>query len=512
MKKVLHPDLRTSNNLLWLKCAILLTIMPVAIYANYDFNENCIRAYQQIISLNFNEGRNIIEAEKFSNPENKIPLFLENYIEFLTLVIGENQLDFEKHKPNRSDRINLLKAANVDSPWHRHCQAAIYLQWSFARAKFGEYALAGLDLNHAYRLLKQNKSIHPDFTPDMLLDGVLNALIGSIPESYKWATRLMGIDGAIETGRAKLYRLIEISETNNHWEYLKPEAYFYLSFIEMNLQGDKTRAVSLLNRMEQDTSLDAGPLNCYLKANLCLRTGRNDRAIDILENCKVPEGSYPFHYLEYVLGSAKLNQLDMAASRHLLNYVNHHKGLNYIKSAYQRLAWLSLLDNDANAYKFYISKVYYHGHVFVDEDKQAQAEAEGNRLPNLLLLKARLLFDGGYYESALNLLEHENENAGLSEARDSIEYLYRKARIYHEMGNFPAAIHHYIQSIEHGSNLKYYFAGNASLQLGIIYENEKNFEKALEFYDLCLKMDFTEYRSSIQQKARAGRQRVLVKK
>lgn len=487
-------------------------IFPGKVVAYYDFNENCIRAYSEIISLSFQEGRKILESEKLSNPGNRIPVFLENYIDFLTLAIGEEKADFEKLKPNRSERINYLAGGDNNSAWHGHSQAAVYLQWSFARVKFGEYAMAGLDLNRAYRLLEKNMSQHPGFVPDLLLSGVMNALIGSIPESYKWATRLMGMDGAIETGRANLYQLLEIADSDPQWAHLKSEAFFYLSFIEMNLQSDKNHVVTLFDRMQNDSAVASGPLNCYLKANLCMRIRKNDKAIEILESCVIPEGSYPFHYIQFVLGNAKLYRLDQQASRHFLNYINHYKGSNYIKSAYQRLAWLSLLDGDENAYRFYISRIPVHGHTFVDEDKQAQSEATSNQLPNSRLLKSRLQFDGGYYETALETLDTELIASDLPAARDSVEYLYRKARIYHELGKITAAKNYYKQTIDAGINLQYYFAGNAALQLGLINENEENYNQALEYYDLCLKMNFTEYRSSIQQKARTGRQRVMIKK
>jgi hypothetical protein len=485
---------------------------PINSLAGYDFNERCIKAYKEIVALNFQSGQVMLDQEKKQNPENIIPVFLENYIDFLTLAIGEEKSDFEALKHNRSNRVKVLSSGDATSAWHRHCLAAVYLQWSFARVKFGEYAMAGLDLNRAYRLLEENKSQHPGFVPDLLLSGVMNALIGSIPENYRWASRLVGMDGAIEHGRTDLYKLIEIADANPQWAHLKSETYFYLSFIEMNLQSDKSHVVQLLERMNSDRNLASGPLNCYIRANLSIGTGKNDDAIGILENCEIPEGSYPFHYMEFVLGNARLNKLDYSASRHFLNFVNRYQGSNYIKSAYQRLAWLSLLNGDQNGYRFYISRIPTNGNTFVDEDKQAEREASTNQVPNIRLLKARLLFDGGYYETSLKTLTDGLSPSDLPLNKDSVEFFYRKARIFHELGNTREARDYYRQTIEKGSGLPYFFAGNAALQTAMIYENEGNYDLAVYYYDLCLKMRFTEYRSSIHQKARAGKQRVAAKK
>jgi len=479
-------------------------------YAQYDFNSNCISAYSKILSLDFQSGKDFIEHEKFSNPDNLIPFFLENYIDFLTLAIGEEQSDFEIMKPRRQERIKILSSGDPDSPWHRHSQAAVYLQWAFVRVKFGEYIIAGLDMNRAYRLLNSNKSEFPGFVPDLLLNGVMNALIGSIPENYKWAARLAGMEGSVEHGREELYQLLDVAGRQSQWQHLKAEAFFYLAFIEMNLQGDKKFVSSLLERMQNRSDFAYGALDCYIRANLSLRLGLNEKAIEILEHCQIADGSYQFHYLGFMKGIARLNRLDNSAAAHFLNFVNRYQGSNFIKTAYQRLAWLSLLNGNENAYNYYILELSERGQTFTDEDKQAQREAESGEKPNIFLLRARLLFDGGYYPEAIEILEVV-QPADLTTKRDQVEFVYRKARIFHEWGKISQAKHHYRQTIETGSSLPNFFAGNAALQLGLIYESEGDYISATHYFDLCLKLKFNEYRTSIQQKARTGLRRISEK-
>lgn len=511
----MKPLSQAQKHLLKLTRFLLLVSFSVCVnpmaYAQFDFNANCIKAYDQIIALNFEAGTKILENEKKINPSNNIPVFLENYIDFLTLSIGEELSAFEKLKPNRATRLAALSAATSGSPWKQHCAAAVYLQWAFTKAKFGEYISAGLDMNRAFRLLEKNEEQHPGFVPDLMLAGVMNALLGSIPENYQWAVNLAGWKGNIETGRRKLYELVEIAETNSEWAHLQPEAFFYLSFIEINLQSDKQHVSALTERMERTAKPAPGAFGCYIKANLNKRLGRNDEVISILEHCKTETSAYPFHYLSLILGNAKLNRLDLAAQKHLLHFVNHYKGLNYIKSAYQRLAWSSLIQGDPNAYKYYINLIRQNGQTFVDEDKQAQAEAEKNRNPNVKLLKARLLFDGGSYENALKLLETEIKSEDLPQLSDSVEFLYRKARIYHELGRTQAVIGQYLTVLEKGSKLPEYYAGNSALQLGLIYENSGDYSKATYYYEMCMSLKFTEYRTSIQQKAKVGLSRISKK-
>ncbi|HPK05374.1 MAG TPA: hypothetical protein PK908_05710, partial [Bacteroidales bacterium] len=63
-----------------------------------------------------------------------------------------------------------------------------------------------------------------------------------------------------------------------------------------------------------------------------------------------------------------------------------------------------------------------------------------------------------------------------------------------------------------GKDLPYFYAGNSALQLGLLYEAMKQPEKALHYYNVCLKLRFNEYQTSIHQKAKAGINRISEKK
>ena len=61
----------------------------------------------------------------------------------------------------------------------------------------------------------------------------------------------------------------------------------------------------------------------------------------------------------------------------------------------------------------------------MDEDNQALSESKSNTVPNITLLKARLLFDGGYYQKALNIMIEKNPSDFCKTTKDYLEYTYR---------------------------------------------------------------------------------------
>ena len=201
-----------------------------------------------------------------------------------------------------------------------------------------------------------------------------------------------------------------------------------------------------------------------------------------------------------------LYKQDFSSANYFQKYISEYKGRSYWRSACQKLAWIYLIQGDTAKYKQQIKKCIEFGGDNRDSDLQATKEAERGTIPNVSLLKARLLFDGGYYHEAEEVLKSSNRL--MFSQRDNIEYIYRFARIYDEWGKEKYAISNYKRCIAAGQNFPYYFAANSSLHLGYIYERKGDIVMAKVLYQKCLDMDFDEYHNGITQKAKAALNRL----
>jgi len=474
----------------------------------YDFNPNCVNAYSAIISLKFKEGKKLIDQEKTINPENNIPYLLENYIYFLSVFIAEEEKDFDKYDDLKDQIIDRLKERDERSPYYRYCLAQVNLQWSVARAKFKEYTTATLEINRAYRLLVENNEEFPDFLPNLINLGMMHTLIGTVPDNYNWVKKLVGVEGTIDQGVNEILKVLNASVTQKEYAHYKAECLFYLSFIQINLTTNRQKALDNIKLIESDSSGLRNPLAIYAISRIYSDNGMNDKAIELLLSRPMGDEYFPFYFLDYLTGVAKLNRLDSDAYKYLFKYAINFKGINYIKDSYQKIAWYYLVNENMDKYQEFIAKVNQYGNAVVDADIQADREATNKAVPNVYLLKARLLFDGGYYEKALAAITSSKTTGFLKNSRDSLEFSYRIGRIYHEWGKTETAVPFYLKTIENGSESPYYFAANAALQLGIIYENKGDFKKAAENYELAQRMENKEYKNSINQKAKAGLNRI----
>lgn len=482
---------------------ISLLLLSLVSVAQYSYTPGCIRAHEAVTSLRFSEAAVIIEQERNADPDNLVPLMLESYRDFITLMVGEDENDYERLSEKRGEALDRLSEGDPASPWYLHALARENLQWAFARVKFGSYLNAALDIRRAYFMLLENQEKHPGFLPDKLGLGVLHALIGGIPDNYQWIAGIFSMRGSVELGRTELLEVLENAEEEG-FPFLKEEALFYVSFLDLNLQSSPLYASTLQQHFSGIPSDNL--LLIFPRARILMQTGRNEEALALLVSRPAGNEYYPFYYLEYLEGLCRLNRLDSRAAKNFTRFTANFRGKSYIKSAYQRIAWSSLLEGDTSAYFSSMEKVKEYGSDLIDGDMVALDDARSGEIPNTCLLRARLLFDGGYYLMADSILQLKD--CPLDSERDRIEHPYRRGRVYHSLGRLEEALSWYARAIVEGEESPYYFAANAALQMGNIYESEGRNDEAEEMYRKCIRMPNREYETSLKQKARAGLNRL----
>lgn len=484
---------------------LLISLSQFALFnltaQSFNFNENCQNAYKEILSLRLQSGQQLLQQERKQQPENLVSELLANYIDVLTIFISENEKVFHRLENNKDIRLELVEKGNPTSPFYLYTQAEINFQWALARLKFGEYITAFWEVRKAYKLLEENKKKFPYFYPNDKTLGVIHALVGTIPDSYLWGLKILGLHGDIKQGMAELHSFVKQSEASEYLLY--DEAILTYAFFLVYLQEKHEKAWQVVQKLPKKSHL----LNTYLAADIALRTARNDKAIQLLEQKPSNQAYLPFHFLDYFLGTVKLNRLDSDAHIPLRKFVSNFKGKNYIKTAYQKLAWHYYLQDDIQKYQYYRKLCLTSGEANIDIDKQALKEMKVKQLPNKELLKVRLLYDGAYYTKALAVLNQTNSDAFTSN-QEHLTYVYRYARIYEGLGKYDKAIPYYKETIAKSSQLTLYYAPKSCLQLGKIYEGRKERTKAIQYYKKCFAFDDYEYENSIEQQAKAGLNRL----
>jgi hypothetical protein len=481
----------------------LFIILPCTVQANFDFNSNCLKAYHLIFELKLSAARQLIAAEKRTHPKNAIVPLLENYADYFYLITSENKQDFERLKDERSRRLNQIEDEENNSPYYLYAQAEINLQWALLRSRYGEFFTAAREIRKANGQLQENSKKYPGFHLNGKGIGLINVFLGNLPDGIlKSALATFGLKGDVQKGLAMLDNLAQ-NLPRSTYEPFYEEVVFYYSFVLSDIVHSPEAYAKTMKYTARIA--DSSLLKAYLQAYVCSRNAHNDEAIIILSNRPGGDAYQAFPYLELLMGTAKLNRLDYTATVNFKKFLALNKGVNYIKDANLHLSWVALLSGDTGAYNAYIAKVKGLGYTFGERDKQAMNEATGPT-PNPELLKARLLFDGGYYARALDLFSGRTA-ADYKTAKDKAEFYYRAARIYDAQEKDDNALLNYQNAVNCGKNLKYYFAATSALNMGKIYMKRNNTIRAKACFNQAINMKNHEYENSIEAQAKDGLRR-----
>jgi len=493
------------RKLLLLGCCVLLMGYSLTAQLQYNWNDKTQRVYDAITSLKIPEARKMIGVETKATPNNLVYPLLESYADFYQLFFNENDADYDRLYTNFGNRIKQFESGPQNTPYYLYSLGLAHLHKALVAIRFDRNWEAALDFRKAYLLFKENKKKYPRFTPNDVYFGLLNTVIGTIPKGYQWMVNLLGMSGKISEGNAMVLKYI-----NSNDEYSKQcrnEALFVYPYLVMLFEGNTEKGFDFIQSTPYN--FKANQMHAYMAANLYLNHQQSTKALNIVQQMDNSEAYLQLPFWQLELGYAYLNELKLdKAEKAFTEFTTTFKGKFYVKDAYEHLSWIAFMRGDMNKANSYRKQVLKLGNQITDADKQAYQNAKAGKWPNPLLLKTRLLSDGGYQAQALNTLAGKTSNDFTSDA-DKTEFAYRLARIYDLMYQPDQAIRFYKSAIEKGSDLPEYFAARAALQIGLIYEKKAAYTKAIEYFNSCIDMKNHAFKNSLDQKAKSGIQRCL---
>ncbi len=490
----------------FLICTLLL------IYSNanafFEYDSKLESAYRNILTLHFKEAELLLAQESIEKPDNDLTLLYHNYIDFLKVFLTEEKAHFDEFKRNAAYRIDRIseKDRSASSPFFLYALAEIYIQQALVRIKFQENMVAASEIRKAFKLIERNSKLYPSFVLNKKVNGFLHAIVGAVPAKYNWIVNLAGMEGSVSEGMQELQAAYEITGKGIYKNY-RTEILFYIGTVH-SVFSSSADSVALIGTMK-NTALES-PLIAYVYSNLMMKRGQNEESIWALDAAIDQKDVYPFTFLYYKRALCRLRKLDFSSAGDFNFFISNYSGMNNIKSAWQKLAWINLLKGDTAGYLKNMKSCISQGSALLDEDKDALNEATSGDFINVYLLRSRLYFDGGYYAKSLSELSGK-DISNFPRFKDQLEITYRLGRIMQMTGHFDKAIHNFEITIKNGSSSPWHFAANSSLMLGRIYEDKNYFENALKYYKMCLSMDHEQYKNSIDQKAKAGIDRVNMK-
>ncbi|MEX2590947.1 MAG: hypothetical protein WD334_12140 [Chitinophagales bacterium] len=451
------------------------------------FSVHCKLAYQALLDLDFEELELQLANEIKQNPENLFVPYLRHYGLFVKYYVQPGSIKFETLSARLEKNKSLIQQNNTaNGYWRDYFNAETQLQEALIQLNEQNYLSGFFQLRSAYLFSKEVVDRAIIAHPAEKTLAICEAIFSAAPSQYQWILMLLSIDADLPKAEEKLRRLAQ-----NPLFYFRKECNMLSAALELHLGGNAEKAYALL----KDEQNSQPPLfYTYLLANSANYAGQNDTALALLKNISFEEYQrFPMLFL--LRGKLYLQKLDSAAELWLRYFLDYNKGENFVKSALHYLSWNALIHNNLKDFGSYQQAVLNRGAESNETDRAAQKAALEAVIPDVELLKARLLFDGGYYQQALDILKPENKNI-------STEKQYRLGRIYHALEHTETALFYYEKVIAASKKEGSYLPANSAYLTGKIFLEKKDYDRAKIYFEKVFEYEDHAYKLSLDHKAK----------
>jgi tetratricopeptide (TPR) repeat protein len=473
-------------------CFFLISFFGRAADKDWVFDADATRAHQLILNLQTDAANQLLARVK-TNPLHV--LYLSSLNETIDALISEDEEKFAQTEVRFKDRLTLLEKMG-DTPDALFLRAELQLHKGFNHINLGQEVNAVLAIRTAYLLAQQCMRKYPEFLPVKKTSGVIQVMIGSIPDKFHWLVSLLGMKGSVVTGQRQL------GELRNSRSSLHVEASILLYTIKglINQQVDEaSRGFQELLREQPGQRLLS-----FLAINMMIKNNQSEEALRLIHQLDAGHGGLSMHYLDYIRGEILLQKAEYpAAIQAYQRFMQHYRSANFKKDATYKISLAYFLQGKHETAKTWFNRAQKNGRATAEPDRYADMRLKSGGFPNAKLLRARLLTDGGYFKEAKDMLASVVP-ADLPTLSDRTEYYYRKGRLADKMRETAAAKLLYQQTIDLAQDNPWYFAPNAALQLGYFAREARDYAAARRYFELALSYKKHEYKSSIDIKARSA--------
>lgn len=477
------------KNLIYL---ILLSFSAKAFAA--EVPQGFEKAYDEAFRLETKTAKISAESLPANSP---FRIYLDNYIEFTELFNADSETLFNQVNTNESKRLKLIENTDPKSPYNKFFQAEILIQSAILKLKFGKEAKGVYSIIQAAKLLEANKNEHPSFLPTYKSLGSLHVIIGSVPDNYKWALKILGLKGSINQGFAELNKAGKDKIWGDEAAY---SAFFLKTFTARFSEQDNQALLRYVNSRPNDLNAH------FLGASVSLRNKKSEQSRRILSQKPVGDNYLELPIFNLHEGDCSLTsgQYQKAISSYN-RFLKITKGKAYRKDAYLKLYFAHLLTGETEKAKAVLSKIPTEGSATSDFDKAAQKYHSilVKSSPDKNLIKAKLSLEGGFYTQGGNALKAVDVADLPKEWQTEFYYLNGVSNVH--QGNLEVAVKHLEKAVVLAENTGWIALGaNAALNLGYAYQIKNKENMAKEYFEKALAYKNHDQKNTVDTKAKTA--------
>lgn len=487
-----------------MRFVLLFLLLPLFLEAGthrFLLTPGLIEAWQEISRMRLKNGEQLLLSERKVRPDNILTDVFALQLDFQRALASGSPQDEQQFQQAKSRLQQQLTNLSATDPWQQWALGYSGLTSLMLRLRAGDQWQAALEMPKAYARIMSAHEQYPGFVPNQLTYGIMQVAVGSLPDQFSWILRVASLKANSRHGAASLMRVLQLPDSHP-FAFLRADAAVLLSMAARAMQTDtaiKNQAIEVMKSLDKKNLMLT-----YTLAYLLMRDGKNEIAINVLEN-RPQSGDYAdFPIINFILGEAYLRKGNAQAQFHYKRFIDQTKGSMYVADAHRKLGWIALMKGDTTEYKMQMQRCLKHKEANSERDIEARREAASPILPHPALVAARLRFDGGYYFQAHEILENAANLFSGNDNPHRLEFFYRRARVAEGLGYLDTALSLYAETYRIGLHSPEYYAANAALRSAEIAARMGNRKEAADWYNKCLMLKPEAYRNSIHAAAKAG--------
>jgi tetratricopeptide (TPR) repeat protein len=452
-------------------------------------------AYRKLLEFKTDSVRLLLDHQVEKDHDRAFKVYLRSLEDVLGLTHTRNDSLYGLYSEKEKDYIRDLELLPANDHFTSFIKAEIRLHSAIIRFRYNDQFSGAMRFIQAYKMVHswmENQDV-PHYMYKS--EGVLNVLLSLVPEKYDFMLRLIGVRADLSTGIRQLEKVIE---TRSLFSFEGSMILALLNAYYLN-EPQKSADLVMANSMKWQNSL----IYQYISGLVFSKIRDNENALQAFQRCLHFSEEYgEIPAVPFYLAESYMKKLDFPrAAIYYKRFLTRNNASDFQKTANYRLYLLSLFNNETRQAEVCRKNVSDQGQMIAEADRYVYFLVKDGYCPHPEIQKARLLFDGGYYEESLILLE-SIRLAGLTD-EEKLEYSYRKARVYQELKDFDPAKKYYDEMFR-TTYKDHYLVANAHLQMGYIEMESKNPAASAVHFREALNYSGDYYKSSIRNEARAG--------
>ncbi len=473
-------------------CLFLLMGFSSRADNTWTFDPELQKIHQMVLNLQTEQAYKLLGKIK-GNEFHK--MYVLSFCETLDVLISEDEVKFQKIESNFRDRLKYLSSLPNGAEM-LFLQAELNLQRGFNFLNLGQEFNAVWAIRNAYNFTQECLRKYPEFIPIKKTSGMIEVMVGSVPDKFHFFMSLLGMKGSVVKGQKQLE---ELKTSPSSLSVEANLAYYTIKgFINQQIE-EAVRGFNDILKERPDNKLAL-----FLAINMLIKNSQSEEALKLIHTLDANPGGLPMYYIDYLRGEILLQKGDYTNSVHAYQrFISNYRSQNFKKDSYYKISLAYYLQGKNDLAKTNFEKAKITGRDVAEPDHHADAQLKDGGFPNAKILRVRLCTDGGYYKEAKDLF-HSITPADLKTKKEEVEYYYRKARLAHKTSDMSAAKIFYKQTIDMSGESQWYFAPNSALQLGYIAQASHDYPLAKKYFQKALMYKRHEYKNSIDGKAKSA--------